>query len=96
MWAAVAAAMLFAFYNAYETSSLQRTIREMQDSLRAQAKLQKEAAQRLAFAQREGIILKDPKSVKIRCVPATNSCRACRLRGIRDWGWLYPARNSQS
>jgi anti-sigma factor RsiW len=65
MWGAVAAALLFALYNAYETSSLQEKIHGLQESLSAQAKLQHESAQQLAAAQREALILTDPKSVKI-------------------------------
>lgn len=65
MWGAVAAVLLFAFYNAYEARSLQHKIHQMQDALTAQLKLQQESAQQLALARREAVILTDPKSVKI-------------------------------
>lgn len=65
MWGAVAAALLFAFYNAYEARSLQKTIHDMQDSLTAQVKSQQETAQQLALTRREALILTDPASVKI-------------------------------
>jgi anti-sigma-K factor RskA len=71
MWGAVAVALLFAFYNAYEARSLQNRIHEIQDSLTAQIKLQQESAQQLALARREAIILTDPASVKI-LMPAGN------------------------
>jgi anti-sigma-K factor RskA len=65
IWGAMAAALLFALYNAYEANSLQKTIHEMQDSLNAQIRLQQESAQQLALAKREAVILADPASVKI-------------------------------
>jgi len=65
MWGAVAAALLFALYNAYEASSLQEKIHVLQELLSAQAKLQQESAHLLALAQREAIILTDRKSLKI-------------------------------
>jgi anti-sigma-K factor RskA len=71
IWGAVAAALLFAFYNAYEASSLQLRIHEIQDSLAAQIKLQQESAQQLALARRQAVILTDPASVKI-AMPAGN------------------------
>jgi anti-sigma-K factor RskA len=71
MWGAVAAALLFAFYNAYEAHSLQTRIHEIQNSLTAQIKLQRDSAQKLALARREAIILTDPASVKI-AMPAGN------------------------
>jgi anti-sigma factor RsiW len=71
MWGAVAATWLFAVYNAYEASSLQRKIHETQAALAAQTKLQRESAQQLALAQREAMILTDSNSVKI-AMPASN------------------------
>lgn len=65
MWGAVAAALLFAFYNAYEARSLQKTIHDLQDSLTAQVRSQQETAQQLALTRREALILTDPASVKI-------------------------------
>lgn len=70
-WGAVATALLFAFYNAYEAHSLQSRIHEIQDSLTTQIKLQQESAQKLALARREAIILTDPGSAKI-AMPAGN------------------------
>ena len=71
MWGAVAAVVLFAFYNLYEARSLQNKIHEIQDSLAAQIKLQEESAQQLALARREAVILTDPTSMKI-AMPAGN------------------------
>jgi len=65
MWGAVAAALLFALYNAYEAHSLQMTIHKTQESLTAQMELQQESARQLAMARREAVILTDPRSVKI-------------------------------
>ena len=71
MWGAVAAALLFAFYNAYEARSLQLRIHEMQESLTSQIKLQQESSEQLVLARREALILTDPKSVKI-AMPAAS------------------------
>ena len=65
MWGAVAAAVLFAFYNAYEARLVQERIRETQQALRIQLQLQEETARQLALARREALILMDPKSVRI-------------------------------
>jgi len=65
MWGAVAAALLFAFYNAYEARSLQKTIHDLQDSLTAQVKSLQETAQQLALTRREALILTDPASMRI-------------------------------
>jgi hypothetical protein len=65
MWGAVAAALLFAFYNAYEARSLQDKLRQMRGDLSAQIRLQEKSAQELELAKREALILVDPRSVKI-------------------------------
>ena len=65
MWGAVAAVLVFALYNAYEAQSLRETIRKTQQALAAQMELQQESARRLAWAQREALILTDPRSMKI-------------------------------
>jgi Uncharacterized protein conserved in bacteria len=65
MWGAVAAAVLFAFYNTYEARSLRERIRKTQETLAAQVKLQQESSRQLALARREALILTDPKSTRI-------------------------------
>jgi len=65
MWGAVAAVLFFALYNAYEAHSLREIIHETQEALTAQMELQQESARRLALAQREALILTDPRSMKI-------------------------------
>lgn len=65
MWGAVAAALLFAFYNFYEARSLRIRIREIHATLTAQIQLQQESVQQLALARREAVILTDPASMKI-------------------------------
>ena len=71
MWGAVAAALLFAFYNAYEARSLQDKLRQMRGDLSAQIRLQEKSTQELELAKREALILVDPRSVKIE-MPAGN------------------------
>jgi anti-sigma-K factor RskA len=75
-WGAVAAALLFTFYNAYEAHSLQTRIHEIQDSLTAQIQLQQESAQKLALARREAIILTDPGSARIAMSAGTKDLPA--------------------
>jgi len=65
IWAAVAAALLFAFYNAYEGRVTTTTIQQTRDALEKQIQLQQESARELAVARREALILTDPKSLKI-------------------------------
>ena len=65
MWGAVAASVLFAFYNFYEARSVRQAIRQTQAALDEQVDLQKKSAQELALARREAVILTDPRSVKI-------------------------------
>jgi anti-sigma-K factor RskA len=65
IWGAVAAALLFAVYNAYEARSTQERIRQIQGDLTAQLELQEQTARELALAKREALILTDAHSVKI-------------------------------
>jgi len=65
IWAAAAAALLFALYNAHETRSLQEKIHQMNVTLSQQFQLQQASAQQLVIARREAAILIDPKSLKI-------------------------------
>ena len=63
--AAAAAALLFAFYNAYEARVTNATVQRMRDALEKQIHMQQAAARELAVARREALILTDPKSLKI-------------------------------
>src|SRR5260370_33931289 len=65
IYAAVAAALLFAFYNAYEARVTNATVQRMRDALEKQIHMQQAAARELAAARREALILTDPKSLKI-------------------------------
>lgn len=63
--AAVAAALLFALYNAYEARTTNATIQRTRDALEEQIHMQQVTARELAVARREALILTDPKSLKI-------------------------------
>ena len=63
--AAVAAALLFAFYNAYEARVTNATIQQTRVALEKQIHMQQATARELAAARREALILTDPKSLKI-------------------------------
>jgi hypothetical protein len=65
IWAAVAAALLFAFYNAYEARVTNTAIQQTRDTLEKQVHIQQATARELAVARREALILTDPKSLKI-------------------------------
>jgi anti-sigma-K factor RskA len=65
MWGAIAASVLFAFYNFYEARTVRQAIRQTRAALDEQVELQKKSAQELALARREAVILTDPRSVKI-------------------------------
>jgi len=71
MWSAVAAALLFAFYNAYEARVTKTTIQQTRAALEKQIELQRESAREIALARREALILTDAKSLKI-AMPAGN------------------------
>lgn len=65
MWGAVAAAVLFAFYNVYEAQKERAMIADLQKQMAQQVQEQQREQQELALAHREAIILTDPRSVKI-------------------------------
>jgi anti-sigma-K factor RskA len=62
MWAAAAAMLLFALYNAWDARQLRQHIREMQESTAAALQNQEELHRQLEVTMREALILTDPKS----------------------------------
>jgi len=96
MWGAVAAALLFAFYNAYEARQLQEKVRVTELALTEQTHRQQQAAQELALAHREALILTDPKSMWIKMpagdktLPVLQAAWHQQL-GIVVSGWNLPA-----
>jgi anti-sigma-K factor RskA len=86
MWAAVAAVLFFALYNAYEAHSLRETIQKTQEALMAQMALQQESARRLAWAQREALILSDPRSMKIAMSAGSKAMPELRATWHRSMG----------
>ena len=96
---AVAAALLFAFYNVYEARQLQEKIRVTQAALTEQTHRQQEVAQELALAHREALILTDPRSVNIpmsagnKDLPVLQATWHQEL-GIVVSGWKLPAPSS--
>jgi hypothetical protein len=71
IWAAVATALLFAFYNAHEARVTKTIIQHTRAALEKQIELQRESAREMALARREALILTDAKSLKI-AMPAGN------------------------
>jgi anti-sigma-K factor RskA len=71
IWAAVAAMLLFALYNAYQLRVTTTTIEQTRAELEKQIQLQRESSRELAIARREALILTDPKSMKI-AMPAAS------------------------
>jgi anti-sigma-K factor RskA len=69
MWAAVAAAVLFAFFNAYEARDFKKKINELEKTQVALTRHAHESEDALLLAKREAIILTDPRSVKIAMPP---------------------------
>lgn len=70
MWAAVAAALLFAFYNVWDAHQLQRRIRQTNAAASATIARQQELQHQLAVAEREAMIITDPSSMKF-ALPAS-------------------------
>ncbi len=65
MWGAVAALLLFTIYTSWETVQLRNSIRETAAQAEAEAAKRARLEKQFAIAQREAIILTDPRSVKI-------------------------------
>jgi len=65
MWGAVAALLLFTLYTSWETVQLNKTIQETNTQAKAEIAKHQELQEKFALAQREAIILTDPRSVKI-------------------------------
>jgi len=65
MWGAVAAVLLFAFYNVHEVRVTTNKVQKMRAALEQQIKIQQQSARELELARREAVILTDPKSMKI-------------------------------
>ena len=96
MWGAVAAALLFAFYNAYEARITTNKVREMRATLEQQIQLQQESSRQLAMAQREALILTDPKSMWIKMPAGDKNLPVLQATwhqqlGIVVSGWNLPA-----
>ncbi len=99
MWGAVAAALLFALYNAYETRLRDERIRSTQAELTAQMKIQQESVEQLAIARREAVILTDPKSMWIKMPAGNNNLPVLQATwhqefGIVVSGWKLPVPSS--
>jgi anti-sigma-K factor RskA len=62
MWAAAAAMLLFALYNAWDARQLRKHFQEMQKSTVASSQDQEELHRQLEATKREAMILTDPKS----------------------------------
>ncbi len=65
MWGAVAALLLFTLYTSWETIQLNKQIAVTTAQATAEIAKRKELEEKFAIAQREAIILTDPRSVKI-------------------------------
>jgi len=65
MWGAVAAVLLFTIYSSWETVQLNRTIQETNAKAQAEIAKRQELQEQFAIAQREAVILTDPRSIKI-------------------------------
>jgi anti-sigma-K factor RskA len=65
MWGAVAALLLFTLYTSWETIQLNRQITETNVQAQGEIARHRELEEKFALAQREAIILTDPRSVKI-------------------------------
>ena len=93
IWGAVAAALLFAFFNAYQTRSTQEMIRKIEGDLKAQLKLQEQTAQELVLAKREALILTDPRSVKIEMPAGNQELPSLEATWHRELGLVVAGRN---
>ena len=65
MWGAVAALLLFTLYMSWETIRVKKSIDAANEQAKIEIAKQHELQEKFAIAQREAIILTDPRSVKI-------------------------------
>jgi len=65
MWGAVAAMLLFTLYMSWETIQVKKSIDAANEQAKIEIAKQHELQEKFAIAQREAIILIDPRSVKI-------------------------------
>ena len=65
MWGAVAALLIFTLYISWETIRLNKTIQDTNTHAQTEIAKRHELEETFALAQREAIILTDPRSVKI-------------------------------
>jgi anti-sigma-K factor RskA len=96
IWGAVAATLIFAFYNAYEARVTANKVKEMRATLEQQIQLQQESSRQLALAQREALILTDPKSMWIKMPAGDKNLPVLQATwhqqlGIVVSGWNLPA-----
>jgi len=71
MWGAVAALLLFTVYTSWETIQVRKAIDATNEQAKQEIAKRHELGEELAIAQREAIILTDPRSVKI-AMPASS------------------------
>lgn len=69
MWGAVAAAVLFGLYNAYDTARQRAIVSDLQKQIAQEIQQQQQQQQELALAHREALILTDSRSMKITMPP---------------------------
>jgi len=65
MWGAFAALLLFTIYTAWDTTQLNKQIAAINEQAKQEIAKRQELEEKFAIAQREAIILTDPRSVKI-------------------------------
>lgn len=88
IWGALAAAVAFALYNAYEARTTNKTIRHSAAALQQQIELRRESARQLAEARREALILTDPESIKIAMRPANTDLPELHAAWHSEFGLL--------
>jgi len=80
MWGGVAALLLFTLYTSWERVQLNKSIRETNAQAQAEIAKHQELQETFAIAQREAIILTDPRSVKI--VLGTESKELPKMKAV--------------
>jgi anti-sigma-K factor RskA len=93
---ALAAVLFFAVYNAYEVRVTTNKVKEIRATLEQKIQLQQESSRQLALAQREALILTDPKSMWIKMSAADKNLPVLQATwhqqmGIVVSGWNLPA-----
>ena len=93
MWGAVAALLLFTLYTSWETIELKKTIEATNATAQIEIAKRHELEEKFALAQREAVILTDPRSVKIPMPASSNDMPQLKAMWHEKMGIIVSGQN---